>query len=69
MPSTGIQNLLEQFNSVFQEALGTYGLSKIYVEPKARPRFFKTKTVPIFYESRSGGRIKKISERGYIGAH
>ena len=48
LSSSGLQELLSQYDDVFQEGLGTFQgyEAKIEVTPNATPRFCKARTVP-----------------------
>ena len=59
-PSTGLQNLLERYNVVFQDKLGCFQgrQAKIEVDPDAVPRYCKARMLPYSMRAKveTGGR-------------
>lgn len=63
-----LQKVLDKHADVFEEGLGTLkgASAKIYVEPDAKPRYFKPRSVP--YAQRSGieKELARLEEEGII---
>ena len=61
-PSKGLQDLLEKYDTVFQEGLGTFRgyEAKLHVDPNATPRFFKAQTLPYSLRDKVGEELTRL---------
>ena len=66
--SDSLQVVLDKYPSVFQEGLGRHKSfqAKIYVNPHAKPRFFKVRTVPYAFRDKVEVELKQLQEEGTL---
>ena len=67
-PSTGLQNLLEKYDVVFQDKLGSFQgqQAKIEVDPEATPRFCKARTLPYAMRAKVEEEIDRLVSDGIL---
>ena len=67
-PSTGLQNLLEKYDVVFQDKLGSFQgrQAKIEVDPEATPRFCKARTLPYAMRAKVEEKIDRLVSDGIL---
>ena len=67
-PSTGLQNLLERYNVVFQDNLGCFQgrQAKIEVDPDAVPRYCKARTLPYSMRAKVEEEIDRLVAEGIL---
>ena len=67
-PSTDLENLLEQYDKVFQDKLGKFQgrQAKIEVDPEATPRFCKARTLPYAMIAKVEEEIDRLVSQGIL---
>ena len=67
-PSTGLENLLEKYDKVFQDKLGSFQgrQAKIEVDPEATPRFCKARTLPYAMRAKVEEEIDRLVSEGIL---
>lgn len=65
---TPLQNVLDKHQAVFQEGLGTLKnfRATIYVDPNARPRYCKARTVPYAMRQLVERELERLVEEGVL---
>ena len=60
--------MLQKFDSVFQDELGTFQVPKstIFIEPGAQPQFSKAKSVPYALCNKVDMELKKLVNEGKL---
>lgn len=63
-----LQSVLDKYPSVFQEGLGTLKgyQAKIYVDPKAKPKFWRARTVPYALRAQVEAELKRLQDEGTL---
>ena len=66
--SDSLQVVLDKYPSVFQEGLGMLKgfQAKIHINPHAKPRFFKARTVPYAFRDKVEVELKRLQEEGTL---
>ena len=67
-PSAGLQNLLEKYDVLFQDKLGSFQgrQAKIEVDPEATPRFCKARTLPYSMRAKVEEEIDRLISEGIL---
>ena len=68
IPSTGLQNLLEKYDIVFQDKLGSFQgrQAKIEVDPEATPHFCKARMLPYAMRAKVEEEIDRLVSDGIL---
>ena len=68
MSTTPLHTLLDKYDSVFQEGLGTLKdfKARIYVDPEAKPRYCKARSVPYAMRQMIEDALARLVEEGTL---
>ena len=68
LSTTPLHTLLDKYDSVFQEGLGTLKdfKARIYVDPEAKPRYCKARSVPYAMRQMIEGELARLVEEGTL---
>ena len=68
LQSTTLQDILDQYSSLFQEGLGTLKQSKVkfLLKEGATPKFFKARSVPLTIQQRVTAELDRLQAEGII---
>ena len=67
-PPSALRNVIDKYTTVFNEELGCLKGPpvKLSVHEKARPKFFKPRSVPLLYKKKVEAELEILQEKGVI---